>query len=422
VANPKDPRQHSRERRSGDDLNFAAQTRERSQRKPQQYQVAPEAPVKQAPKQAGRAYPAMPLVPPDELSDDPSPHAKAAPKYPGVVMNESHRRKESGRLGQPLPIPQPPKPAASKSAATSAIRSSGAAPMPAVSRGAAAPARPSAPPARSVPQPLARELEQADRRAYTERASRSVARSSIAEQMEEIYEVYYVPTFGPHQALIACVIASVALAWALFSTPLGAPLGLVPQSLTWSEWATQTIQSVTASAPAKQLDTSRYMQPLSAPIGETSIMGDPTITAAEIDEILASYGSPAAGSGQVFYDIGVEYGIDPAYAVAFFIHESSAGTNQGWAGIKADGSTTHNIGNIICAGYPTCYNRFRDYGSWSEGIADWYKLIAVEYIQGRGASTIEQIIPIYAPSFENDVPGYVNAVNTLVSNWRQGLR
>lgn len=166
-----------------------------------------------------------------------------------------------------------------------------------------------------------------------------------------------------------------------------------------------------------QVDPSSYPQ-LNTPPGETSVVGPPTISAADVDAILAQYGSPAAGTGQAWVDLGIRYQIDPAYAVAFFIHESSAGTNPAWAGIKPDGSVTHNVGNIICAGYPTCFNRFRDYPNWETGIEDWYKLIAVEYINGRGAHTIEQIIPIYAPSFENNVPQYVGAVNALVSDWR----
>ncbi|HMO55857.1 MAG TPA: glucosaminidase domain-containing protein [Roseiflexaceae bacterium] len=158
--------------------------------------------------------------------------------------------------------------------------------------------------------------------------------------------------------------------------------------------------------------------PISIPTGEHSVLGAPTISADAINAVLADYGSPAHGTGQIWIDLGRQYGIDPAYALAFFIHESSAGTNPGWAGLKPDGSSTHNVGNIICAGYPTCYGRFRDYPGWTEGIQDWYKLISVEYINGRGVHTVEQIIPIYAPSFENNVPAYVNAVNTMVYTWR----
>jgi hypothetical protein len=158
------------------------------------------------------------------------------------------------------------------------------------------------------------------------------------------------------------------------------------------------------------------------PSGEHSVLGQPSITATMINKILAQYGSPATGTGPAWIAVGERYGIDPAYALAFFIHESSAGTNPGWAGLKSDGSSTHNVGNIICAGYATCYGRFRDYTSWEEGIDDWYKLIDNEYVNGRGAQTLEQIIPIYAPSSDNnDVPGYIQAVVNMVDSWRQGV-
>jgi hypothetical protein len=35
--------------------------------------------------------------------------------------------------------------------------------------------------------------------------------------------------------------------------------------------------------------------------------------------------------------------------------------------------------------------------------------------------TVEQIIPVYAPSFENDVNNYVRTVVDLADAWRQGV-
>jgi hypothetical protein len=154
------------------------------------------------------------------------------------------------------------------------------------------------------------------------------------------------------------------------------------------------------------------------PAGDYRIQGIPTISAQQIDSILAAYGSPAVGTGAAWYNLGMKYGIDPAYAVAFFIHESSAGTHPDWAGLKSDGGSTHNVGNIICAGYATCYGRFRDYPNWDAGIEDWYKLIDVEYIQGRGTLTVQDIVPIYAPAFENDVQAYIDSVTSMVDGWR----
>jgi len=158
-----------------------------------------------------------------------------------------------------------------------------------------------------------------------------------------------------------------------------------------------------------------------APVGpgEHSLIGPPTISADDVEAVLRQYNSPAVGTGSAWIELGQKYGIDPAYALAFFVHESTAGTNPGWAGLKPGGESTHNIGNIICAGYSRCFGRFRDYTSWDEGIDDWYKLIANEYIDGRGAQTIEQIIPIYAPAFENNVDAYINAVVSTVDGWRR---
>jgi hypothetical protein len=156
------------------------------------------------------------------------------------------------------------------------------------------------------------------------------------------------------------------------------------------------------------------------PVGDYHLEAAPSLTAGQIDAILASYGSPAAGTGNDWVELGRQYDIDPAFAVAFFIHESTAGTNPGWAGIKPDGSTTHNVGNIICAGYPTCYGRFRDYPSWRVGIEDWYRLIRVEYLDGRNHQVVSDIIPIYAPAFENDVQQYRLAVEQMVDVWKQG--
>jgi hypothetical protein len=155
-----------------------------------------------------------------------------------------------------------------------------------------------------------------------------------------------------------------------------------------------------------------------APSGESSVLGPPTISADRINEILRLYGSPAQGTGQAWIDAGLAYGIDPVYALAFFMHESGMGTNPLWAGIKSDGSTTHNVGNIICAGYANCYGRFRDYPDWNAGIRDWFRLIAVEYVDGRGVYTVDTIIPVYAPAFENDVPGYIASVKQYVAQWQ----
>ena len=164
--------------------------------------------------------------------------------------------------------------------------------------------------------------------------------------------------------------------------------------------------------------------PLVQPAGAVCAADDLTLScpaqldAAQLDAILSRYGSPAAGTGAAWIAEGAQAGINPEIALAFFVHESTAGTAPGWAGWKPDGSSTHNVGNLICTPGWQCYGRFRDYPDWNAGIADWYRLIAVEYIAGRGPRTVADVVPVYAPSFENDVSGYIGAVAALVQQWR----
>lgn len=144
----------------------------------------------------------------------------------------------------------------------------------------------------------------------------------------------------------------------------------------------------------------------------SSVEGSPSLSVSFIDEVLAHYGSPAVGLGATLYADSRSTGIDDVYALAFFMHESSFG-------LRGVAQHTHSLGNIICAGYPTCFGRFRSYAKWAYGATDWYWLIAHEYI-AHGLTTVEQIIPVYAPSGENNVSAYIQAVNTSVASFRSG--
>jgi hypothetical protein len=156
--------------------------------------------------------------------------------------------------------------------------------------------------------------------------------------------------------------------------------------------------------------------------GGDSVLGSPTIPAGLIDRVLSDYGSPAAGTGQSLYDLGVESGIDPVWALAFFMHEDSFGTT----GI---GAANHSLGNIRCSVGYTCQDGFRSYATWEESYHDWYDLILNGYVHGsitrwivgHACTTIEQIIPVYAPSSDgNDVQGYIAAVLKAARTWRAG--
>ena len=145
-----------------------------------------------------------------------------------------------------------------------------------------------------------------------------------------------------------------------------------------------------------------------------SVVGPPTIDVAQINLILAHYHSPASNKGQALYDYGENYGIDPAFALAFFMHECSFGT-QGIA-VK-----THSLGNIrATAGHPS-YDGFRYYATWEQGFEDWYRLISQQYVSNWGLSTVDQIIPVYAPASDNNnETAYIRSVEKAIDTWRAG--
>jgi len=151
--------------------------------------------------------------------------------------------------------------------------------------------------------------------------------------------------------------------------------------------------------------------PVSQGAAGNSIIGGPSLSAAKIDSILSSAGSPAAGTGATFVYDSAQYDIDDAIALAFMHHESSYGTS----GIAVQ---THSLGNIRCTDGYSCIGGFRAYGSWQDGITDWYKLMASPVYVGGGLTTLSQIIPKYAPASENDPSAYIAAVESDVSTWR----
>lgn len=169
-------------------------------------------------------------------------------------------------------------------------------------------------------------------------------------------------------------------------------------------------------SPLIQLpDTRSAVRPPSRPLppatGDT-VVGGPTISPAQINAVLAAYGSPMAGDGQALYNLGVRYGIDPAYCLAFFVHESSAGT-------QGEAVLTHNLGNIrAIAGLPSL-DGYRYFDTWLDGAKAWYELISGLYIKQWKLATVGQIIPVYAPSGDsNDPTAYIDGVNQLVAEWR----
>jgi hypothetical protein len=143
-----------------------------------------------------------------------------------------------------------------------------------------------------------------------------------------------------------------------------------------------------------------------------SVRGGPTVSVALINQVLAAYGSPLAGQGQAIYDLGVQYGIDPAFCLAFFVQESDAGT-------RGEAALTHSVGNLRPEAGAPSLDGYRYYDTWLEGAEDWYRLISNVYIAQWKLSTVAAIVPIYAPGNDNnDVSTYISNVEQPVALWR----
>ncbi len=172
-----------------------------------------------------------------------------------------------------------------------------------------------------------------------------------------------------------------------------------------------------------------------APTGGYAITGQPSISGQFIDTILCTWHSPACHSGQELHDLGAQYGIDPAYALAFFMNESTFGT-AGMARITQGLGNERCIQDRPCVNYQggdcqngqSCYAKF---SSWSDGFEHWYSLILYGYVKGQinqaigrqacPCVTIDQIIPVYAPNRDNNnEQHYIYVVEHAVSLWRAG--
>jgi len=139
--------------------------------------------------------------------------------------------------------------------------------------------------------------------------------------------------------------------------------------------------------------------------------GKPTIARSLVNKILCNAHSPACGSGEDLYDFAILNGVNPAFEMAVFKHESAYGT----AGIAR---VTRSLGNIRCAGYHDCMSGYRRYATWLDGYEDFNMLLKREYFP-RGLVTVAQIIPIYAPAADhNDEAAYIHAVSGAMDAWR----
>ena len=144
------------------------------------------------------------------------------------------------------------------------------------------------------------------------------------------------------------------------------------------------------------------------------IAGPPTIAKEIFRRALANRRSPALPLSDEAYDVCVGWGVNPAVALAFFVHESQAGTT-GYA------RATKNWGNLR-QGPGQRFNdgKFAYYVSWLVGLNDFCKLLRGSLYEGSGLRSVSQVLPRYAPTADNNNPqGYARAVNQMCEIWER---
>jgi serine/threonine protein kinase len=148
--------------------------------------------------------------------------------------------------------------------------------------------------------------------------------------------------------------------------------------------------------------------------GPYAVKGNPTITVDQVNQILSTYKSPAAGYGQTLYNLGVQYGIDPAFALSLFMHESTFGT-------KGEATKSLSLGNLRCIPNFRCEDNFAQFNTWEDGFKAWYQLIRNLYVAKWGLTTVDQILPRYAPQADNNnEQAYIAALKHAINTWRTG--
>ncbi len=250
----------------------------------------------------------------------------------------------------------------------------------------------------------------------------------VEEEFEE--EILYYPRRSPvlaqHRSWLARFL--VTLGCVVIGAVVLATAGMYLRSPSSSQVANPPLQSFPISLGGSYSAYNLWENsngPIAAktPIptnpGPYSVLGKPTISANFINQVLASYHSPTAGMGQDLYNLGVKYGIDPVYALAFFMHESLFGTT-------GEARVTLSLGNERCIPDRACIDQDRGgyakMNSWQDGFEQWYKLIRNLYVAQWGRVTVDQIIPKYAPNSDgNNEAAYIATLKHAVDTWRAGV-
>src|SRR5579883_1039789 len=127
-----------------------------------------------------------------------------------------------------------------------------------------------------------------------------------------------------------------------------------------------------------------HQGPLAGHASSDSVVGPPSLPAATVDAIFRRLGSPMVGTGQAVETASRAANIDDAFALAVWWTE----TNDGEAGV---GSADRNPGSVRGSiGYPSAYDGYTIYPSYTAAITDWFNVLQSRYIS-RGLTSVYAI-------------------------------
>jgi len=155
------------------------------------------------------------------------------------------------------------------------------------------------------------------------------------------------------------------------------------------------------------------------------IFGPPEITRDQYIAILCTprngqVPAPCPEAGDM-YDLLIDWGANPLVQLGFAGLETELGTTG------PGRPPQRNLHNLECNDWDggTCtgphHMRFQAYPSYLHSTYAWVALLRTNprYVPA-GRDTLEEVSPIYAPAFENDVPGYIASIRRLAGTWGGG--
>jgi hypothetical protein len=248
--------------------------------------------------------------------------------------------------------------------------------------------------------------------------TRQVRAPKVIDEFEEHHLTRHIPWLRP---LVICMVVGaigifVLISAGLFQRPEAPQLIISPNAQVFPIQVGGTLGAVNAWTNSNgpiALQTS-----IPSHIGPYSVVGRNSLSVAFMNSVLAYYHSPAAGKAQALYSDGVKYGLDSAYALAFFMHESSFGTT----GVAR---VTLSLSNMRCVPEYRCLNENGGYAifdTWEQSFEAWFKLIRNLYVAYWGRVTVDQIIPKYAPNSDhNNEAGYIASLKHTIDLWHAGI-